>query len=156
MFEQEAPGDALDLLPLLTDELPSLGDFTHPVQAYLNALAPSSRRPQFSALDWIARLSTQVCTAQTMPWQRLRRPHVLKVRGLNDFGSADRASELPRRPSYPTGAQAHRGGQAVVARYEFWRPRWMTGGAFDVFRSDSRTWSGLGGFAVHARAGEVG
>jgi hypothetical protein len=140
MFEQEAPGDALDLLPLLTDELPSLGDFTHPVQAYLNALAPSSRRPQFSALDWIARLSTQVCTAQTMPWQRLRRPHVLKVRGLNDFGSADRASELPRRPSYPTGAQAHRGGQAVV----------------DVFRSDSRTWSGLGGFAVHARAGEVG
>jgi uncharacterized protein YciI len=26
----------------------------------------------------------------------------------------------------------------------------MTGGAFDVFRSDSRTWSGLGGFAVHA------
>jgi hypothetical protein len=52
------------------------------VQAYLNALAPSSRRPQLSALDWIARRSTQVFTAETMPWQRLRRPHVLKIRGL--------------------------------------------------------------------------
>jgi hypothetical protein len=107
MFEQEAPGDALDLLPLLTDELPSLGDFTHPVQAYLTALAPSSRRPQFSALDWIARLSTQVFTAQTMPWQRLRRPHVLKVRGLNDFGArigpaschGGRAIQRERRPT---------------------------------------------------------
>src|SRR2546425_38919 len=82
MFDLEARGDVLDLLARPTDELPSLGDFTHPVQAYLNALAPSSRRPQLSALDWIARRSTQVFTAQTMPWQRLRRPHVLKIRGL--------------------------------------------------------------------------
>src|SRR5438128_8518658 len=82
MFDQEASRQALDLVPLRIGELPSLGDFTHPVQAYLNALAPSSRRPQLSALDWIARRSTQVFTAETMPWQRLRRPHVLKVRGL--------------------------------------------------------------------------
>jgi hypothetical protein len=52
------------------------------VQAYLNSLAPSSRRPQLSALDWIARRSTQVFDAETMPWQRLRRPHGLKIRSL--------------------------------------------------------------------------
>src|SRR5438132_472198 len=82
MFDLEAPAETLQPLLLPTDRLPSLGDFTHPVQAYLNALAPSSRRPQLSALDWIARRSTQVFTAETMPWQRLRRPHVLKIRGL--------------------------------------------------------------------------
>src|SRR5438105_8471661 len=81
MFELEAGGDVLDLLPRPTEELPSLADFNHPVQAYLNALAPSSRRPQLSALDWIARRSTQLFTAETMPWQRLRRPYVLKIRG---------------------------------------------------------------------------
>jgi hypothetical protein len=53
-----------------------------PCRPILNALAPSSRRPQLSALDWIARRSTQVFTAETMPWPRLRRPHVLKIRGL--------------------------------------------------------------------------
>src|SRR5437899_10180647 len=82
MFDREGPADTFQPLLLPTDQLPSLGDFSHPVQAYLNALAPSSRRPQLSALDWIARRSTQVFTAETMPWQRLRRPHVLKVRGL--------------------------------------------------------------------------
>ena len=49
---------------------------------YPGAFAPSSRRPQLSALDWIARRSTQVFSAETMPWHRLRRPHVLKIRGL--------------------------------------------------------------------------
>jgi hypothetical protein len=78
MFDHEGPADTFQPWLLPTDQLPSLGDFTHPVQAYLNALAPSSRRPQLSALDWIARRSTQVFTAETMPWQRLRRPHVLK------------------------------------------------------------------------------
>src|SRR2546421_2938052 len=82
MFDHEGPAETFQPLLLPTDQLPSLGDFTHPVQAYLNALAPSSRRPQLSALDWIARRSTQVFRAETMPWQRLRRPHVLKVRGL--------------------------------------------------------------------------
>src|ERR1700704_2948560 len=82
MFAPAEPEHGLDLKPFPSDQLPSLGDFTHPVQAYLNALAPSSRRPQLSALDWIARRSTEVFTAETMPWQRLRRPHVLKVRGL--------------------------------------------------------------------------
>src|SRR2546426_8152189 len=82
MFDLGAGGAVLDLLARPTDELPSLGDFSHPVQASLTALAPSSRRPQLSALDWIARRSTQVFTAETMPWQRLRRPHVLKIRGL--------------------------------------------------------------------------
>jgi integrase len=61
---------------------PSLIDLGHPVIAYLNGLAPSSRRPQLSALDWIARRATQVYTAETMPWHRLRRPHVLRIRGL--------------------------------------------------------------------------
>ncbi len=59
-----------------------LDDFEHPVTAYLNNLAPSSRRPQLSALDWIARGATQTYTAETLPWHRLRRPQVLKIRGL--------------------------------------------------------------------------
>jgi hypothetical protein len=33
-------------------------------------------------LEAIARRSTRVFTAETMPWQRLRRPHVLKIRSL--------------------------------------------------------------------------
>ncbi|MBJ7600037.1 MAG: hypothetical protein DLM67_08740 [Candidatus Nephthysia bennettiae] len=82
MFESAARVSVLDMVPFATDELTSLGDVSHPVQAYLNILAPSSRRPQLSALEWIARRSTQVFTAETMPWQRLRRPHVLKIRGL--------------------------------------------------------------------------
>src|SRR4030088_3494452 len=82
MFDHEARAQVLELVPFASDELPSLGDVSHPVQAYLNALAPSSRRPQLSALDWIARRSTQVFTAETMPWQRLARPHVLKIGGL--------------------------------------------------------------------------
>src|ERR1700737_1176630 len=81
MFEPQARGQVLDLGTFPSDQLPSLGDVSHPVQAYLNALAPSSRRPQLSALDWIARRSTQVFTAESMPWQLLRRPHVLKIRG---------------------------------------------------------------------------
>jgi hypothetical protein len=37
-----------------------------------------------SSRPWtgIARRSTLVFTAKTMPWQRLRRPHVLKIRSL--------------------------------------------------------------------------
>jgi integrase len=81
MFEPEAGGQILEMGPFASEQLPSLGDVSHPVQAYLNALAPSSRRPQLSALDWIARRSTQVFTAESMPWQLLRRPHVLKIRG---------------------------------------------------------------------------
>jgi hypothetical protein len=57
---------------------PSLTDLGHPVAAYLNGLAPASRRPQLSALDWIARRATQIYTAETLPWQRLRRSHVLR------------------------------------------------------------------------------
>ena len=60
----------------------SLFDLEHPVTAYLNGLAPSSRRPQLSALDWIARRATRIYTAATTPWHRLGRPHVLKIRGL--------------------------------------------------------------------------
>ena len=82
MFAPAEPEHGLDLKPFPSDQLPSLGDVRHPVQAYLNALAPSSRRPQLSALDWIARRSTHVFTAETMPWHSLRRPHVLKIRGL--------------------------------------------------------------------------
>jgi integrase len=52
------------------------------VTAYLNGLAPSSRRPQLAALEAIARRSTQVFTAETMPWHLLRRPQVLKIRSL--------------------------------------------------------------------------
>jgi YVTN family beta-propeller protein len=60
----------------------SLAGLEHPVTAYLNGLAPSSRRPQLAALEAIARRSTQVFGAETMPWQLLRRPHVLKIRSL--------------------------------------------------------------------------
>jgi hypothetical protein len=72
----------LDLATLGAEQTLRLDDFEHPVTAYLNSLAPSSRRPQLSALDWIARRSTQIYTVETMPWHRLRRPHVLKIRGL--------------------------------------------------------------------------
>jgi hypothetical protein len=82
MFELAEHYNLIDLQTLPTHSSPALGHVSHPVQAYLNALAPSSRRPQLSALDWIARRSTQVNTAESMPWQRLRRPHVLKIRGL--------------------------------------------------------------------------
>ena len=63
-------------------ERSSLADLEHPVTAYLNWLAPSSRRPQLAALEAIARRSTQVFTAESMPWQRLRQPLVLKIRSL--------------------------------------------------------------------------
>jgi hypothetical protein len=63
-------------------EQSSLADLEHPVTAYLNGLAPSSQRPQLAALEAIARRSTHVFTAETMPWQRLRRPQVLKIRSL--------------------------------------------------------------------------
>src|SRR5207244_1802259 len=77
-----AAAQVLDLATLEPEQTLRLDDFEHPVTAYLNSLAPSSRRPQLSALDWIARRATQVYTAETMPWHRLRRPHVLKIRGL--------------------------------------------------------------------------
>ncbi len=77
-----ASAELLDLILLEAEPPRRLADSAHPVSAYLNGLAPSSRRPQLSALDWIARRSTQLYTAATMPWQRLRRPRVLKIRGL--------------------------------------------------------------------------
>jgi hypothetical protein len=79
---EPAVSDHLLSLAAPEAEQSSLADLAHPVTAYLNSLAPSSRRPQLSALDWIARCATQLYTAETMPWHRLRRPHVLKIRGL--------------------------------------------------------------------------
>jgi hypothetical protein len=64
-FERWAPFNPIDLQTLPTHAPRSLGHVSHPVQAYLNGLAPSSRRPQLSALDWIARRSTQLYTAET-------------------------------------------------------------------------------------------
>jgi hypothetical protein len=52
-------------------QLPPLSHLAHPVNAYLNGLAPSSRRPQLAALEAIARRSTQIYSAETMPWQPL-------------------------------------------------------------------------------------
>src|ERR1700738_4226754 len=75
-------GQVLDLGTCEAEQTLRLDDIKHPVTAYLNSLAPASRRPQLSALDWIARRGTQVYTAETMPWHRLRRPHVLRIRGL--------------------------------------------------------------------------
>jgi integrase len=72
----------LDLATLEAEQTLRLDDFEHPVTAYLNSLASSSRRPQLSALGWIARRATQLYTAETMPWHQLRRPHVLRIRGL--------------------------------------------------------------------------
>src|SRR3982074_2056220 len=77
-----AAAQVLDLATLEAEQTLRLDDFEHPVTAYLNSLAPSSRRPQLSALDWIARRATQLYPAETLPWPRLRRPHVLKIRGL--------------------------------------------------------------------------
>ena len=64
--------------PAVSDQVLTLGapptersshaDLEHPVTAYLNGLAPSSRRPQLAALEAIARRSTQeVFNAETMP-----------------------------------------------------------------------------------------
>jgi hypothetical protein len=78
----EAAAQVLDLAALEIEQTLRLDDFEHPVTAYLNSLAPSSRRPQLSALDRIARRATQLYTAETMPWHRLRRPQVLKIGGL--------------------------------------------------------------------------
>jgi hypothetical protein len=75
-------GQRLDLVELETEQLPSLSQLGHPVIAYLNGLAPSSRRPQLAALEAIARRATQIYSAETMPWQRLRRPQVLQIRSL--------------------------------------------------------------------------
>lgn len=72
----------LDLVGLESEQPSSLADLEHPVTAYLNGLAPSSRRPQLAALEAIARRSTRVFSAETRPRQRLRRPHVLKIRSL--------------------------------------------------------------------------
>jgi len=72
----------LNPLTLESEKVLSLTHLEHPVTAYLNGLAPSSRRPQLAALEAIARRSTQVFNAESMPWQRLRRPHVLKIRSL--------------------------------------------------------------------------
>jgi integrase len=82
MRQPLAPAQVLDLRSLEIEPRRSLADLEHPVTAYLNGLAPSSRRPQLAALEAIARRSTQVFSAETMPWQRLRRPHVLKIRSL--------------------------------------------------------------------------
>jgi hypothetical protein len=71
-----------ELVGLEAAQALSLAELEHPVTAYLNGLAPSSRRPQLAALEAIARRSTQVFNAETMPWQRLRRPQVLKIRSL--------------------------------------------------------------------------
>jgi hypothetical protein len=82
-LEQLVPdGQVLDLVELEAEQLPVLSQLGHPVTAYLNGLALSSRRPQLAALEAIARRSTQVYSAETMPWQQLRRPHVLQIRSL--------------------------------------------------------------------------
>jgi integrase len=80
--EPAVPVQVLDLIAPDRDQPRRIADLEHPVNAYLNGLAPSSRRPQRAALEAIARRATQLYTAETMPWQRLRRPHVLKIRGL--------------------------------------------------------------------------
>ena len=76
------PVQVIDLVAPDSNQPRSLADLDHPVTAYLNGLAPSSRRPQLAALEAIARRSTQVFTAETMPWHLLRRPQVLKIRSL--------------------------------------------------------------------------
>ncbi|MDQ6899375.1 MAG: hypothetical protein M3072_07700, partial [Candidatus Dormibacteraeota bacterium] len=75
-----APVQLIDLTVSELDPDRRLSDHEHPVAAYLNGLASSSRRPQLSALDWIARRATRLYTAETMPWHRLRRPHMLRIR----------------------------------------------------------------------------
>lgn len=69
-------------------ELPAFDSLEHPVAAYLSSIAESSRRVQRSALDWIARRATDVYTVETMPWHRIRRPHVLRIRQLLQDGYA--------------------------------------------------------------------
>jgi hypothetical protein len=72
----------LDLRELEGQPLPPFSHLDHPVVADLNGLAPPLRRPQVAALEAIAQRATQVYTAESMPWHRLRPPHVLKIRSL--------------------------------------------------------------------------
>jgi hypothetical protein len=51
----------------------------HPLSKRAGALLAA---PKLAALEAIARRSTQVFTAETVPWQRLRRHQVLKIRSL--------------------------------------------------------------------------
>jgi hypothetical protein len=76
------------------DPYHDIWDFSARSLAGLNGLAPSSRGPQLAALEAIARRSTQVLTAETMPWHRLRRPHVLKIRSLLEENYLQRKMRL--------------------------------------------------------------
>jgi hypothetical protein len=68
--EPATVAQVLDLVGPEAEQPGSLADLEHPVTAYLNGLAPSSRRPQLAALEAIARRSTRVFSAETMPWHR--------------------------------------------------------------------------------------
>jgi hypothetical protein len=48
----------------------------------LASMAEGSRRVQPSTLGWIARRATAIYGVETMPWRRLRRRHVLRIRQL--------------------------------------------------------------------------
>jgi hypothetical protein len=72
----------LDLTGLDAEQLSSLAESRAPGHRLPERAGPPSRRPQLAALEAIARRTTQVFNAETMPWQRLRRPHVLKIRSL--------------------------------------------------------------------------
>jgi integrase/recombinase XerD len=88
VIAEQLPADAVvlpDLVPADSTgiaELPPFAALEHPVAAYLSSIAESSRRVQRSALDAIARRATSVYSVETMPWHRLRRPHVLRIRQL--------------------------------------------------------------------------
>jgi len=82
LADQAAEDQVLALVELEGEPVASLAQLGHPVTAYLNGLAPSSRRPQLAALEAIARRATQIYSAESMPWQRLRRPQVLQIRSL--------------------------------------------------------------------------
>src|SRR5437764_913527 len=54
---------------------------THPVEVFLNRLAPGSRRGQAQALDAIAKLLTNGCSnARSLNWASLRYPQTAAVR----------------------------------------------------------------------------
>jgi hypothetical protein len=106
MFASEARGQVLELGPFVSDQLSSLGDVTHPVRACLNALAPSSRRPQLSALGGVLRECWHGQLMTTSEYQAAI--SVPAIRGESERRGRDRRRRYLARRHVNTGSAATR------------------------------------------------